>query len=60
MNSSTKRALAALLLALPVAALAQQTATFNDGRYIIKMRSQDSAEDRGDGHARDGGLGLPR
>jgi subtilisin family serine protease len=51
MNSSTKRALAALLLALPVAALAQQTATFNDGRYIIKMRSQDSAEDRGDGTA---------
>ena len=51
MNSSTKRALAALLLALPVAALAQQTASFNDGRYIIKMRSQSSAEDRGDGSA---------
>ena len=51
MNSSTKRALAALLLALPVAALAQQTATFNDGRYIIKMRSQGSGEDRGDGTA---------
>jgi len=51
MNSSTKRALAALLLALPVAALAQQTAPFNDGRYIIKMRSQGSGEDRGDGTA---------
>jgi len=51
MNSSTKRALAALLLALPVAALAQQTAAFNDGRYIIKMRSQGTAEERGDGAA---------
>jgi subtilisin family serine protease len=51
MNSSTKRALAALLLAFPVAALAQQAATFNDGRYIIKMRSHSSAEDRGHGSA---------
>jgi len=51
MNSSIKRALAALLLTLPVAALAQQTAAFNDGRYIIKMRSQSAAEGRGDGSA---------
>ena len=51
MNSSTKRALAALLLALPVAALAQQTAPFNDGRYIIKMRSQSSVTNSSDGTA---------
>lgn len=51
MNNTAKRALAALLLALPVAAIAQQTAAFNDGRYIIKMRSQSSAESRGDGSA---------
>ncbi|MEY4375929.1 MAG: hypothetical protein RJB26_479, partial [Pseudomonadota bacterium] len=51
MQKHTKRALAALLLALPVAAMAQQTAAFNDGRYIIKMRSQGSAVTRGDGAA---------
>lgn len=51
MNNNAKRALAALLLAVPAAALAQQTAPFNDGRYIIKMRSQGSAESRGDGAA---------
>lgn len=40
MSRKTMHALAVLLLAVPVAALAQQTGTFNDGRYIIKMRSQ--------------------
>ena len=40
MNGKNRHALAALLLAIPAVGFAQGAGVFNDGRYIIKLRSQ--------------------